>query len=455
MRLLGLIVAFSLLSSLPVSADTPDSDTSWNDVVSDGDSIIFGRFTGKFESSQFTSKRVRLRELTTGKVRFLEVDDGLGYIAEKVPPGTYQLEGVEAVYNPRYGRIDHRRRRPIRQRYGVNPKTGDASAALIVVPKDRPVYIGTIEAESVLDGVVYRGHQLRIHDEFEEAYDRLGVFYPALARSLERSGIFPVSHFMLKPSPKERGPLERVVGLEDPVTQARQYIAEGKFEQAINWLETFMPTTDEERSETRLLVGEALLADKRYSEAIDVLGEVLLADPKETRALRLLARAHAFNEDVESAESLYRALAEAIPEDAEAHLHLGYLHALKRQSEPAKEHFRLAFQTDFDYLLHDIAPFYLALRTVGEDAEYEPARIVRYDVAPPRGMDSRRASETSSISVLIDHEGKVVAAHISAESTGSAPQMMVSLVRARYMPASLNGIPIPSLLTLGRPQPNQ
>ncbi len=446
-RFVVFFFAVNFLGLLAASADTPDADTSWSEVVSDGDSIVFGRFTGKFGSSEFTSRRVRIREVTSGKVRFLGVDDGLGYIAEKIPPGTYTLESLEAVYRPR--NRAKKMSRPLRQRYGVHPQTGEPKVGLIVVPKDHPVYIGTIEVATVVEGVVYEGHKLRIRDEFDEAFERLATFYPVLARSLESGGIDPMRQFVLRPS-KVPDPLGRVVGLDDPVKQAREYVADGKFKQAINWLETFMPTTDGERNETRLLVGEALFGDGRYQDAIDELGEVLLVDPNETRALRLLARAHAFHGDAESAESLYGALAEVIPEDAEAHLHLGYLYALNRQRDEAAEHFRAAFQTSFDYLLYDIAPFYIATRTLEDTALYEPPRVVSYRVKPPPGMDSRRGSQSSAIAVLIDHEGSVVAARISSESTGSAPQMIVALVKARYRPASLNGVPVPALIAMGQ-----
>jgi tetratricopeptide (TPR) repeat protein len=255
---------------------------------------------------------------------------------------------------------------------------------------------------------------------------------------------------MLKPTRRE-DPLETVVGVEDPIGQAREYIAGGKFKQAVAWLETFMPTNDDERHEVRLLVGEALLGDGRYPEAIEELGEVLLANPRELRALRLLARAHAYNRNLPDAQNLYEALADAVPEDAEAHLHLGYLYALKDQREKALEEFGAAFQTDFDYLLHDIGPFAIAMRAVFDDEEgtYLPPRVVKFDVPPPKEMESRRSGRSNFVAVLVDHRGKVVAAQLAGDSSGSTPLMMVSLVRATYAPASLNGIPIPALLTMG------
>jgi tetratricopeptide (TPR) repeat protein len=322
--------------------------------------------------------------------------------------------------------------------------------ALIVVPADRPVYIGTIEAERAVDGIVYRGHQLRVYDDFDDAFGRLQTFYPQLVASFDRDGIAPARHFMLKPTTRPDA-LEAVVGADDPIKQAREYISEGKYKQAVNWLETFMPTNDAERNETRLLVGEALLGSRDYEEAIEELGEVLLANPGELRALRLLARAHAYNKNLADAQNLYEALAEAVPDDAEAHLHLGYFYALKDQRQKALDQFGVAFDSSFDYLLNDVAPFFVAMRAVVEEkvAVYEPPRVVRFDVPPPKSMDSRRSSESGSIAVLVDHRGKVVAAHLSGTSSGTNPLLMVSLVRATFAPASLNGIPIPALLTMG------
>jgi hypothetical protein len=91
------------------------------------------------------------------------------------------------------------------------------------------------------------------------------------------------------------------------------------------------------------------------------------------------------------------------------------------------------------------------MRAVFEDEEgtYQPPRVVRFDVPPPKEMDSRRSGRASSIAVLVDHRGKVVAAQLEGDSSGSTPLMMVSLVKATYVPASLNGIPIPALLTMG------
>jgi hypothetical protein len=79
--------------------------------------------------------------------------------------------------------------------------------------------------------------------------------------------------------------------------------------------------------------------------------------------------------------------------------------------------------------------------------------VVKFDVPPPKQMDSRRSGESSSLALLVDHRGKVVAAHLGGQSAGSTPLMMVSLVRATYAPASLNGIPIPALLMMGDQAP--
>lgn len=434
-------------------ADTLDNDDSWADIASHDKSLVFGRFVGKFNSRYFRSRKVTLREVATGKIEVLEIGDALGHIAETIPPGVYDMLGFEAMYSPPMTRpLNPRRYRPIRQRFALNPKAGDSITSRILVPKDRPVYIGTIRADNLPDGIVYRGHQLRVIDDFEASYQRLSSSYPTLVGSLERQGIVPARHFMLKPT-RVPGPLERVVGLDDPIRQAREYIGDGKYRQAITWLDTFMPASDDERTVAKLLAGEALLGDELYQDAIEKLGDVLLIDPSNTRALRLLARAHAFDGNLEDAQNLYEGLAQAVPGDAEAHLHLGYLYALQEEPERSREQFGVAFAKDFDYLLHDSAPFLIALREAlaDGDSEYLPPRVVSFSVPPPKNMDSRRSSANSAVSVLIDHEGHVIAAHIGAQSRGNAPMMMMSLVQATYEPASLNGIPIPAVFTIGDP----
>ena len=228
------------------AADTPDDDDSWNDIASDEKSLVFGRFVGKFNSRHFRSRKVRLREVTTGKVEVLEIGDTLGHIAETIPPGIYDMLGFEAIYYaPTTRPIKLHRYRPIRQRFAVNPKSGDPRTSRILVPKDRPVYIGTIQTDNSPDGIVYRGHRLRIIDDFQESYQRLSRSFPTLVGSLERQGIVPARYFMLKPA-RVPGPLERVAGLDDPIKQAREYIGDGKYRQALTWLDTFIPASDEE-----------------------------------------------------------------------------------------------------------------------------------------------------------------------------------------------------------------
>ena len=449
-KIVGFLVLAFLVSTLS-AADTLDNDDSWADIASDEESLVFGRFVGKFDSRYFRSRKVRLREVTTGEVEVLEIGDALGHIAETIPPGNYDVIGFEALYYaPTTRPLSPHRSRRIRQRFAVNPKAGDSMTSRILVPKARPVYIGTIQADNPSDGIVYRGHQLRIIDDFQESYRRLSSSYPTLVGSLERQGIVPARHFMLKPT---RAPdlLERVVGLDDLIKQAREYIGDGKYRQALSWLDTFMPASDDERSAAKLLVGEALFGDEQYEDAIEELGEVLLVDPNNTRALRLLARAHAFDGNLEDAQNLYQGLAQMVPGDAEAHLHLGYLFALQQERERAREQFGAAFEKDFDYLLHDFAPFFIAVREAlaEKEGEYLPPRVVRYSVSPPKNMDSRRSAANSGFSVLIDHQGHVIAARIGAQAKGTAPMMMLSLVKATYEPASLNGIPIPAIFTVG------
>jgi hypothetical protein len=50
--------------------------------------------------------------------------------------------------------------------------------------------------------------------------------------------------------------------------------------------------------------------------------------------------------------------------------------------------------------------------------------------------------------VLIDHKGRIAAAHMTPNSGNWAPAMMMSVIRALFSPAKLNGIPVPSITIL-------
>jgi hypothetical protein len=309
--------------------------------------------------------------------------------------------------------------------------------------------VGTIQIDNAPDGIVYRGHYIRVVDEFDETYERLETNFPSFVSSLDTSQITPARHFMLKPK-RRQSPLE-IVELDDPIQRAREYISESKFQQAINWLQTFMPASDRERNEMRLLMGEAYLGEGLFPEAIAKLGDTLELDPENHRALRLLARAHLFHGDTEDALSLYGALAEFLPGDAEAHLQLGYLYALHADSTRSSGQFDAAFTHTYDYLLYDVTPFALAMKAVheGESLMYEPPRVIRQRVRPPREMESRRGSQSGGLMMVIDHNGKVVAARVAPGSTGTLPLTMISMIHATFKPAVLNGIPVPALLMMG------
>ena len=431
-------------------AELPSRRSVWPEVQRDGKSLVIGRFIGKFESPDFRSRRIVLRHRDTGRNETLSVDDGLGLISELVPPGVYDVEAIEAVYFPNIRPLNVRKFRPIRQRFTVSPREHERGETLISVPADRPVYIGTIRAGAERQGMVYEGQKLRVLDDFDVAMERLAVAYPALAISLSERAVVPQRHFMLRPTEPEP-PLEMIVGMEDPIRQARRYIEDGKFEQAINWLSTFMPVSDAQRNDVRLLIGESHLGARNMDLAIEEFGAVLLQDPTNRRALRLLARSHSLNGDLEDTESLYRALLDIRPRDAEAHLQLGYLYALRADDVGAEAAFEVAFETDFDYLMHDLAPFLMAVRERSNNPEilYEPP-LLRSTPVPLAGSGgSRRSAERDGIMMLIDHRGRVKSAHFAPESSSRVHQMMMSLVRGRYSPATLNGVAVPSIMALG------
>ena len=99
---------------------------------------------------------------------------------------------------------------------------------------------------------VYDGHTLEIVDEFQKALTRLAGSHSILFDSLTQAGVEPSSYFFLTPV-EEPAPLE-LANVDAPLNQARDYMDERKYEQALGWLQTFMPTTDAERAEMRLLI---------------------------------------------------------------------------------------------------------------------------------------------------------------------------------------------------------
>ena len=424
-------------------ADDLDTYDSWTELRGKGRSFVFGRIQGRFDGVEYRGRKIRVRDVETGKEHLIRVEKGLGFFEAVLPVGTYELIAIEAVYFPPTRPLNPRKFPPVQQSYRVKPLPNMGLPSFPVVG-DRPVYLGTIRSGIGGNGLVYEGHALVIVDEYTHALDRLSKRHPGLLQSLERDGVEPTRYFFLKPTTDE--PALDIAAVDAPLEQARNYLEDGRFDQALSWLDTFLPTTDEERTAMRLLVGETLLADKRYDEAIERLGEVLLDEPENLRALRLLARAHSLNGDRKDALELYRALAESIPDDAEASLHLGYNYALEERADLADQAFDTAFDVNFDYLLHDLTPYALALKAEG--AEYQPPKIIDGAVRAPSTLRSRR-SERGAFGMLLDHKGHIVAVHLTPNAGEWAPTMMMTLIRAQFRPAKLNGVPIPCLVIMG------
>ena len=51
--------------------------------------------------------------------------------------------------------------------------------------------------------------------------------------------------------------------------------------------------------------------------------------------------------------------------------------------------------------------------------------------------------------LLIDHTGDVKSAHFNPESSSRLHQTMMSLLRGRFSPATLNGIAVPAVMAFG------
>ncbi len=452
MRLWTAPLLLLLMLGRPGGTEELDWDATWREIRDKGKSLVFGRLEGRFDGSDYRGRKIRVRNRETNHDHFIAVEQGLGGFEAVLPTGTYALVSIEATYFPRVKPLDPSTFPPVPQRYSIRPnETGELPSFPV---GEVPVYLGTLRSSLGVDGTIYRGHELELVDDYETAWRRLREAHPGLAESLDRSSVSPRRAFILEPSPatteataEAGGALELELDSgEDALGRARLYIRQGKFREAVAWLSSSLPMSDAQRTEIRLLTGEALLGDRRYPEAVEELGETLLVAPENARALRLLARAHAFNGDGDDAVNLYHALSDMLPDDAEASLYLGYYHALRSEAKPAKAYFAKAFEANFDYLLHDSTPYALALRA--ENARYEPPAVVD---APPfvqTNLRSRRNSR-GAFAILLDPTGKVVAAHMTPEAESWATTAVMSFVRARFHPATLNGVPIPCLVIVG------
>jgi len=436
-----LLVVLAVLASVGAGADGLDDDATWGELRRDGRSAVFGRIQGRFDGTEYRGRKIRVRNNQTGKEFQMPVEQGLGYFDAALPIGSYSVVSIEAVYFPPIKPMKPNRFPPVQQRYDVR-HLPDAGLPTFPVIAERPVYLGTIRSGIGGRGLVYEGHAIEIVDEYSSALERFKARNGALFQGLDTLGIEPTRYFFLKPVAKPE-PLEME---SDPLEQARDYIEGRKFRQALSWLDTFVPMNDAERTERKLLIGETYLADKNYPDAIEQLGEVLLDDPENMRGLRLLARAHSFEGHREDALNLYQGLANVLPGDAEASLHVGYHHALSSEPQLAEQAFDSAFRENFDYLLHDLSPYALALKAEG--ALYLPPEVASGASRMPSTMRSRRGSQ-GGFALLLSHKGRIVAVHMTPNAGQWAPAMMMSVIRARFRPARLNGVAIPCLIIVG------
>lgn len=441
------VIAATILICVPAARANAADRASWDELRNKGQSFVFGRLEGRFDGPQYRGQKIRVRETETNEEHLIKVEKGLGYFHAILPTGRYALVSLESMYFPRMKPMNPRRYPPVRQRYTIRPMPRIGLPSFPVVTES-PLYLGTIRSSVRHDGMVYQGHSLEIYDDYDGAVSHMNTRLPTLMASLEQRSVTPERFFFISPSNRELPATELVTSIEDPVLQAREYIREGKHQQAINWLMTFMPANDEERQQMQLLIGEASLSEKRYDDAIENIGEALRADPTNLRALRLLARSHMLNGNREDAIPLYESLLESEPEDAEASLHAGFHYALSSDRKAAHEKFEIALSKsdDFDYLLYDLMPYALALNERG--AEYLPPEPRSGFVRAPSTLRTRRDSG-GGLAVLVDHEGQVVAAHVAEDSNHWASAVMMSMIRGEFKPARLNDVPIPCLIILG------
>ena len=148
------------------------------------------------------------------------------------------------------------------------------------------MYIGTIRAAPERRGMGVRGAEAPGPGRFRcVAMERLSAAHPALVVSLGERAVVPQRHFMLRPTrPGAAAGVGRGGGRSHPAGAA-VHSRTASTTQAINWLSTFMPVSDTQRNEVRLLVGESHLGARDLELAIEELGEVAVGGPLECAGL--------------------------------------------------------------------------------------------------------------------------------------------------------------------------
>jgi hypothetical protein len=173
------------ISTAVARADNPGDTTSWRDLVSEGESLVFGRFVGKFESAEFSSRRVRVRNNESGHEILLSVDDGVGYIAETIPRDVRVSASRRSTFLGT----------PVQARQ-VSPHPAEVRGAAQDRGRERAFssFLRTAGLHRNHRGgdrrrrVVYQGHQLRVYDDCDGLWTG-SRFPPRLAQSLDRDRI--------------------------------------------------------------------------------------------------------------------------------------------------------------------------------------------------------------------------------------------------------------------------
>ena len=222
-----LLLAVVLPASPLTAADGIDAGTTWEELQAKGHSLVFGRLRGRFDGTEYRGRKIRVRNQETGDDYLIAVEKGLDFFEAALPSGTYSVVAVEAIYFPRIKPMKLDKFPPVRQRYALRPISG-AGLPTFPVVVEKPVYLGTIRSGIAREGLVYEGHAIEILDEYSEALAHLGSRHAPLAASFTRGQIEPARYFFVKPVPQES--LLEIAAETDPLGQARDYIADGKFE---------------------------------------------------------------------------------------------------------------------------------------------------------------------------------------------------------------------------------
>ena len=109
---------FTTVTATRTSAQDIKRDHSWDEIRSENRSVVFGRFVGQFNGSDFKDIRLKVLDIENDRTQTLDVVEGLGIIEELLPPVAMRCsESRRSISLPR-------------EPPSISPSTGRSSSAI-------------------------------------------------------------------------------------------------------------------------------------------------------------------------------------------------------------------------------------------------------------------------------------------------------------------------------------